>query len=408
MRQVQGVFITGYVTIRIEGNYPEMFFQECAKRGITVWNIKKINKDTCEGNIKLSDIHNVRVLIRRKHFKLRFVGRKGFPFIFHRFISRRPLFVAIILSILLALFLSNVLWKIEITGVPKDIEEKIVKQLDQYGIHTGAWIFSLDQPNTIQQKLVEDVPELLWVGVNLRGTTYYLEGVEKIVVKEEEKSGPRHLIASKKGVITNMYVAKGLPMVKVNDYVENGDLLVSGYIGEDVESDDKEEEKKKENRKDLVAAEGDVIAKTWYEVNVSSPLVYNYEELTGKKEQKYYLQFGEFRLPIWGFGNPEFEKIHYETIENEINFLKWKLPIKFVNSILSEKVYNEGERTKKEAIETGIEQAKSELQIQLGPEAKIVSEKVLHQSMDRGKVELTLVFTVEENIAHVQPINQGD
>lgn len=62
-------------------------------------------------------------------------------------------------------------------------------------------MFSIDQPNLIQQKLVEDVPELLWVGVNQRGTTYSLEGVEKLIVKEEEKQGPRNLIATKKGVI---------------------------------------------------------------------------------------------------------------------------------------------------------------------------------------------------------------
>lgn len=407
MKQVQGIFFTGYVTIRIEGNYPEMFFQDCTKRGITVWNIRKVSKDACEGNIKLSDIHYVRALLRKKHYKLRFIGKKGFPFIFHRFIRKKPLFIAMILSIFLALFLSNILWKIEITGVPKDIEEKIVKQLDEYGIHTGAWIFSLDKPNEIQQKLVEDVPELLWVGVNLRGTTYFLEGVEKIVVKEEEKSGPRNLIASKKGVITNMYVAKGLPMVKVNDYVEKGDILVSGMISENV-LDEEDEEKEKNKKVDYVAAEGDITAKTWYEVNVTSPLVYNYEELTGKQEKRYFLQFGDFRLPIWGFRKPDYEAIHYETNENEINFLKWQLPIKFVDTILSEKVYFEGERTKEEAVEKGIEQARSELKLELGTEAQIVSEKVLHERIDHGKVELTIIFTVEENIALVQPINQGD
>ncbi|WP_068674337.1 sporulation protein YqfD [Oceanobacillus sp. Castelsardo] len=403
MRQVQGTFFTGYVTILIKGNYPELFFQECTKKGITVWNIRKIDQDVCEGNVRLKDIKHLRTIIRGTHYKLNFTNKKGYPFIFNRFIKKRPLLVAIFLSVLLALFLSNILWKVEITGVPKDIEEKIVKQLDEYGIHRGAWIFSLDQPNTIQQKLVEDVPELLWVGVDRRGTTYSLEGVEKLIVKEEEKHGPRNLIATKKGIIKKMYVAKGLPIVQVNDYVEPGDLLVSGQIGTTDQEEESEEEKKERNF-DLVAAEGEITAETWYEVKVTSPLEYSYEELSGNKETKYYIQIGEFKFPIWGFGDPSYEQIHYDTKENSINFLKWELPIKIVDTVLSEKVYYKGKRTKEEAIQTGIEQAKSELLLELGKDAKILSEKVLHERMEHGKVKMNIIFTVEENIARVQPI----
>ncbi|WP_085991871.1 sporulation protein YqfD [Oceanobacillus senegalensis] len=408
MRQVQGTFFTGYVTIVVKGNNPELFFQMCTKRGITVWNIRKLEQDTCEGNIKIADIKEVRKLIRRTEYKLSFTKRKGYPFLYKRFIRKKPLLVALTLSILLALFLSNILWKIEITNVPKEIEEKIEKQLDRYGIHRGAWIFSLESPNTIQQKLVEDVPELLWVGVDQKGTTYYLEGVEKVIVKEEQRSGPRNLIATKKGVIKNMYVAKGQPMVQVNDYVEQGDLLVSGEINGNEDKSDQEDEEKKEKAVDYVAAEGEITAQTWYEVKATVPLQYNYEKLTGNKEKKYFLELGDFRLPIWGFRNPDFDAIHYEINEKPINFLRWELPIKIVDTVLSEKKYLQGERTQEEAIKLGIKQAKSDLLLELGPDAKILSEKVLHESMDHGKVKLTLYLTVEENIARGQPINQGD
>ncbi|KPH75875.1 MULTISPECIES: sporulation protein YqfD [Bacillaceae] len=402
MRQVQGTFFSGYVTILVKGNYPELFFQECTKKGITVWNIRKVEQDACEGNVRLKDISHLRLIIRGTHYKLTFINKKGYPFIFNRFIKKRPLLLAIFLSVLLAFFLSNILWKVEITGVPKDIEEKIIKQLDEYGIHRGAWMFSIDQPNLIQQKLVEDVPELLWVGVNQRGTTYSLEGVEKLIVKEEEKQGPRNLIATKKGVIKKMYVAKGLPMVQVNDYVEPGDLLVSGKIS----SNDQEEESEKEKEKKVnyVAAEGEITAETWYEVKVASPIEYSYEELTGNKETKYYIQIADFKFPVWGFGDPEYEQIHYDTKVSSINFLKWELPIKIVDTVLSEKVYYKGERTKEEAIQTGMEQARSELLLKLGKDAKIMSEKVLHERMENGKVKMNIIFTVEENIARVQPI----
>src|SRR5699024_2566414 len=116
----------------------------------------------------------------------------------------------------------------------------------------------------IQKMLVEDIPELLWVGVDQKGTTYFLEGVEKVIVEEEEAEGPRHLVATKKGVIKNMYVTEGIPQVSVNDYVEPGDILVSGIInGEEETGEDEDGENNKEL--EYVAAEGEITATTWYE-----------------------------------------------------------------------------------------------------------------------------------------------
>lgn len=60
MKLIQGSFITGYVTVRVEGWYPELFFQRCASQGIMVWNIQKKSENVCSGNIKLQDISGLR------------------------------------------------------------------------------------------------------------------------------------------------------------------------------------------------------------------------------------------------------------------------------------------------------------------------------------------------------------
>ncbi|MUK87090.1 sporulation protein YqfD [Ornithinibacillus sp. L9] len=408
MKQIQGSYITGYVTVLVEGNMPELFFQDCINNGITVWEIKREAPNACSGNVKLKDIGKIKSLRRGKNYKVSFTRKKGYPFILSRFFRRKEIVIGMALSILLIFFLSNIIWKVEITGVPKDIEEKIDKQLRDYGVHPGAWSFTLDKPGEIQRNLTEDVPELLWVGVHKKGTTFFLEGVEKTIVEEGEVEGPRDLVASKKGVIKNMYVSKGLPKVEINDYVEPGDVLVSGTLNEVEEQGEDEEEINEKEKRILVASEGEIIANTWYETNVTIPLQANYELLTGKHEKKYFIGFGDFHLPIWGFGSPEYEDIHREDTKNSLYFFKWKLPISFIETTLSEKTYNKIERTKEQAIQAGIEQAKQELQLQLGPDAVITSEKVLHESEESGKVKLSLYLTVEEDIAKAQPINQGD
>lgn len=404
MKQIQGSFFSGYVTVLVEGTVPELFFQECINQGIPVWNIKKIEHNHCIGNVRLSHLSLLKQIKRHDHYKIKFTRRKGMPFLFKRFIKRKELLVALLLSVLLLFFLSNIIWKIEITGVPKDIEEKISKQLTSYGIHPGVWIFSIDTPGNIQKKLEDDIPELLWIGVHQKGTTFTLEGVEKLVVEKEELEGPKDLVAAKKGVIKKMYIAKGRPLVTINDYVETGDPLVSGNLTGHLE-ENKESEENDEQEPIYIASEGEVIANTWYEVNVTIPLETSYEALTGKQEKKYYVKLSDYQLPIWGFRTPDYQEHTIENTQHHIRFLKWDLPIYLVESTISEAEKMEKTRTLEEAIETGIKQAKNELALQLGPEAEIISENILHETTESGKVKLKLYITVEEDIVKEQPIH---
>src|SRR5699024_5342007 len=233
-------------------NFPELFFQQCAEEGMTVWNIKKKSDDVCEGNLRLSDLKAAKKIRRKTKHRLTFINKKGTPFLIRHFINRKPILFAFILTVLFIFILSNLIWEVRVTGVPKELEEKIVDQLNDYGVHPGSWILSLDSPKDIQQNLVDDIPELLWAGGDQFGTSFSLEGVEKVVVKEEAAEQPTNLVAAKKGVIQNMYVSKGVPQVAVHDYVQPGDLLVSGILDENEAEEDEEEEQ--ENTREYVAA----------------------------------------------------------------------------------------------------------------------------------------------------------
>lgn len=408
MKHTQGVFFSGYVTIKVHGHHPELFFDLCTRNGVTVWNIKRTDNLTCSGNIKLSEISHVKAIRRRTIYKISFVHKRGLPFLSHKLLFHKSLIIGLILSFFFVGLLSNIIWNVHVKGVHPEMEKQIVKQLNSYGIHPGAFKFSIQSPSQIQQQLLDDIPKLLWVGVTEKGTTYHLEGVEKTLVEEEEKNNPRHLVASKEGVIVEMFVSRGQPMVEVNDFVEKGDILVSGILGKKDEEANADSEKEDEEPKELVASEGEVIAQTWYESKVNIPLKANYETLTGESINKYYLRFWDFLLPIWGFKNPEYNQVEIEANESSFNFLKWELPVTFVKQTIYEKTVQTVERTKKEAKSTAINQATKNLQSKLGKDAEIKFEKVLHERVENGKVKLTLYFTVRENIAEIQPISQGD
>jgi len=406
MKPIQGSFISGYVKITVEGNSPELFFQSCINQNISVWDIKRGTKNKCSGYIKLEHVQLIKQINRDHRYKIKFTEKRGIPFFFKHLSRKRELIVGLVIGFILMIILSNIIWKVEITGVPKDLEVKISEQLTSYGIHTGVWAFTLDSPGDIQRRLEEDIPELLWVGVHKKGTTFTLEGVEKLIVEKDKVNGPRDLISTKKGVIKKMYISKGQPLVQVNDYVEPGDLLVSGNLAK--KSDAIDEKDDNTQSPIYVASEGEVIANTWYEISVTVPLKTNLEKLTGNQTNKYYLQINDINIPVWGFHSQEYKVSSIDNKKHSINFLKWQLPANIVKSTISEKEQKNIKRTKEEAIKVGIEQAKKELKLQLGPNTKITSDKLLHESIENGKVKLKLYATVEENIVKEQPIIEND
>lgn len=72
--------------------------------------------------------------------------------------------------------LSNIVWKVEMNGFPKDLEEKITKALKNQGVHPGAWMFRIDTPSSIQQKLLNDVPDFYGLALKEKGQAFIWKG----------------------------------------------------------------------------------------------------------------------------------------------------------------------------------------------------------------------------------------
>src|SRR5699024_12274858 len=108
MKHIHGEFIKRYVTVAVKKNMTELIFRSCMKHEITVWNIKKTAKDTCEGNIKLQDMKYIKQIKRETDYKISFIDKKGYPFLIKRFTRKKEILIALIMSLLLIIFLSNI------------------------------------------------------------------------------------------------------------------------------------------------------------------------------------------------------------------------------------------------------------------------------------------------------------
>ncbi len=64
--------------------------------------------------------------------------------------------------------------------------------------------------------------------------------------------------------------------------------------------------------------------------------------------------------------------------------------------------------TKGEAVQAGIKMGRQDVEKRLNGGGEVESEKVLHQSVENGKVKLIILYQVIEDIVQTTPIVQGD
>ena len=86
-----------------------------------------------------------------------------------------------------------------VKGADPATEYKINKELDKMGVKVGNLQFFVDNVESIQRQLTNNIEEITWVGVELQGTTYHLQVVEKNEPEKPEYLSPQHLVAKEKG-----------------------------------------------------------------------------------------------------------------------------------------------------------------------------------------------------------------
>nr|WP_263325685.1 sporulation protein YqfD [Neobacillus sp. Marseille-Q6967] len=384
-------FLFGRVTVKVSGKGIERFLNILIRNNLTIWNVKRHGTETITFTMRLRDALKIRHYAKGRECTISFLKRSGVPFLFKRLLKNSGFIIGAGLFFAIILFLSNVIWGIEVKGAKPATEYQIRKELDKMGVKIGKVQFFVNNVEGIQRKLTNNIGNLTWVGVELRGTTYHLQVVEKNEPEKPEQLAPQNLVAKKKATIVKMYIEKGQKAVDINDHVQPGQLLVSGVYG-------------KEGQTEIVPAEGEVWGETWYKSHVEQPLETDFKVFDGREKQKHYLILGNFEIPVWGFGKLEFKEYETEKNVQKIRFLKWELPISFGNVTMRASEQITRTYTEKEAQEIALELAKKEIKSHLDEDAIIKDEKILHREMENGKVILDIHFKIIENIAVGQPI----
>ena len=272
-------YFTGYVKIKVEGLFLERFINICVSKKILLMDIKREKSTIMYANVGIADYKKLKQVARKTKSKIKIQRKKGLPFTIKKYRKRKIFGILFVVILALLIVSSNYIWNIEISGNVKITNQEILQSLEESGLKVGLSKNDIDI-NAVISKIRLDREDIAWIGITVKGTNAIVkikEAAKAPEVIDENKFC--NIVANKTGMITKINVQNGTANVKVGDIVEEGDILVNGYL----------EGKYTGTR--YVHGAATVEAKIWYTKKEKAMLKQQIPVQTGNEEKKYSIKF---------------------------------------------------------------------------------------------------------------------
>ena len=313
-------YLKGYVRVRLTGYGPERFLNLCQYHQIAIWGLAYV-QGAYEFHMYRKDFIRCRSLTRKTKTRLHIVEKKGLPALLRRWRKRKALAVGLLLAAGLMYQLTGHIWDIQFSGNTACTDEMLAELLDTHDIVHGMKKSQVSCEE-IEQLIRSEYGEITWVSAHISGTRLLVQVKENsgAIQPEEEADSPCDLVADKNGIITEIIVRNGVPLVKAGDVVQEGQVLISGSIP--VMNDSQEVV-----RYELVRADGDVTARTAADYSDTFPTVETVTKETGKTSTSWYIGCMG-RRAVFSFGDPGYALSSQTSQEYQLRILKdWYLPL---------------------------------------------------------------------------------
>lgn len=377
-------YFRGYAIIIVEGLKIERFLNLAVLNGIYIWDIHKVNYTTIKAKINIRNFSKLREIVKKTGSSIRIEDKRGFPFFLKRAKKRKFLYTGILLLIISVFMLSSYVWMIEIVGAKTVDKEVILKKLNAYGLREGIRKGKIDK-HGIENKMLIDMSEIAWLGIQVKGTKAIVEVVEKREVPPLlTRDDACDIVATKDGIISKLLVLNGDGIVKDGQTVKKGQVLVSGTI---VRQD-------MENR--FTHAMAQVNARTWYEDVEEIPLNQIEYKKTGKAETHYALKILN-KVFARKTAIPYKEYNVYVEEKNLLSFGDYVFPLKLISTKYEALSSTAKSVTVQQAKDRCAERLTQRIRLQI-PEDAVVLNKKISYYVEKKQVKAKISVEVLEDI----------
>lgn len=299
MLRIVGFFV-GSIRIRITGRRPERTLNEFANNALRFTGVRKSSESSIELTIGKRDLTKAEALCIQSMSSLTVLSKKGLPYFLLRFKKRYVLYFTPLLSVLFAFYLSFYIWEIDVSGNETVTDGEILSALENAGVRIGTFGPDIDQ-EIIRSEVIAEIDRLSWLTVNVYGCRAEVLVRERIerpeLICERE---PTEVRAGRTGLITNINVYAGKPLVKAGELVMLGQTLITGQM-DSISSGIR-----------FVHAMGDITARTWYSLSACMPLEYCTKNYTGESITRKSIVIGNLRINL--YLNSAVSMINYDQV----------------------------------------------------------------------------------------------
>lgn len=366
-------FFRGYVMAEVTGFSAERFLNLAVNRGVYVWDVER-TPNGLRLKVSVRGFKLLKGCARKSKCRVRIVGKQGWPFILFRYRKRKILMGGAVFFILALYGLSLFVWRVDVSGQERLSRDEVLAYAESRGLAVGAFKYAVGTKQ-LQREMMAQFPEIGFIDIHIKGTRASILIAETIPKQElVDKDSPCDIIAAKDGLITGIVTGAGRPMVKVNDVVRRGEVLVSGtlLLHSDLQGESTVP----------VHAYAEVWAKMYTNINFSIPLEYTEKAYTGRVTKRYAAQF--LFADGWAVQFPHFfgSSIPYENYDR-ITYRRqpgvsgdYPLPVVFTVEEYSEFVPETRMRTVEEAMQLADRMVTSRILREFDFQADIIDKRV--------------------------------
>ncbi len=323
--------------------------------------------------------------IKRRDVKVYFLTRPALDHIKNSLSLHKFTVILSLLSLICYIYLTQILLFVRV-DVMNPFDKVVMKQtLETIGVSPFQPLESLPKTDAIRFALKEKFPSYQYFDISRKGGVMTIFG-EAEAIKEGESTNQYAFHAPKKGLITSVIVYQGRKCVDVNQIVEKGDLLITGELNVKLNEKNQPDRTQTSVR---VPIHAELMLNTWLKVTGTYYIQSLYNTGYTKAGSYYQLRLNDWTLPL---------TFHRDSSEQQAITEKFALPklalrLEEVYPITPYKV----DTTQNQTDLYYLAQKQLRKRILYEPHVQhIYDEKILHQSIENGKVNVTVFFSVLE------------
>lgn len=266
-------FYKDRVQVRIEGFRLNLLLDRAMKAGLNPKSIRMVSDTELTCWVSRRDLKTLRALAKSS-CRITILSVRGPVPCISGFLRRPVLLLGCLFAAAIVIFQSLLVESIQVSGYKAIPETALLECLENQGIYRGAYRPGIDWA-AAEQNIYETFPQVTWVQLaysgrlvilNISESDHHILGED---VPSDYAEGPAgtadrtytDIIAAEAGYIESINTYYGFALAEEGDYVEKGQVLITGRVPLEPTTFQPEEELEKEY---FVKAKGEVWAKVPY------------------------------------------------------------------------------------------------------------------------------------------------